>query len=168
MALSINNVTDSWHSKPIQRVCRYPLLFAELCKQIWVIDDAGSKAEVEKTYFRLRETAQEINKATNDRQAQTKIQRSWHLQDLLVFSQTVSALSLTWGAAKDISIVSSAVLTATARPCITLRRALRGIPIEVRCAWELHVLRVIQISSASCVSKTRHVCVRDCCNHQSE
>lgn len=34
--------------------------------------------------FRLRETAKDINKATNDQQTQVKIQRSWHLQDLLV------------------------------------------------------------------------------------
>ena len=87
-------MTDCWHSKPVQRVCRYPLLFAELCKHIPVVDDTGAKAKVEKIYLRLRETAQEINKATNDRQAQTRIQRSWQLQDLLAFPQTVSTLSL--------------------------------------------------------------------------
>ena len=45
--------------------------------------------EIEKVYLRLRETAQEINKATNDQQVQIKIQRSWRLQDLLVFPETV-------------------------------------------------------------------------------
>lgn len=74
--------------KPIQRVCRYPLLFADLHNHTPVIDGQQSSAEIEKVLFRLRETAKEINKATNDQQTQVKIQRSWHLQDLLVLPDT--------------------------------------------------------------------------------
>lgn len=85
-------IADSRAIKPIQRVCRYPLLFHELYKYTPVIDGPESKAEVEKVYLRLRETAQEINKATNDHQVQMKIQRSWRLQDLLVFPETVSTM----------------------------------------------------------------------------
>jgi len=75
--------------QPIQRVCRYPLLFADLYKHLPVIDCPESHGEVEKVLFRLRETAMEINQATNDQDARERIQRSWHLQDLLVFPDPV-------------------------------------------------------------------------------
>ena len=55
-----------------------------------MVDGQQSSAEIEKVLFRLRETAKEINRATNDQQMQIKIQRSWHLQDLLVLPDTVS------------------------------------------------------------------------------
>ena len=55
-----------------------------------MIEYPDSHAEVEKTLFRLRETATEINQATNDYHAQEKIQRSWLLQDMLVFSDSVN------------------------------------------------------------------------------
>ena len=72
-------------------MCRYPLLFAELHKHTPAIDDEESQREVEKVLFRLREMAKEINTATNDEKTQARIQRSWHLQDLLAFPATVSA-----------------------------------------------------------------------------
>ena len=53
-------------------------------------DGQQSSEEIEKILFRLRETAKEINKATNDQQTQVKIQRLWHLQDLLVLPDSVS------------------------------------------------------------------------------
>ena len=65
-------------------------MFAELYKQTPVADGQPFSAEIEKVLFRLRETAKEINKATNDQQTQIRIQRSWHLQDLLVLPDTVS------------------------------------------------------------------------------
>ncbi|MCJ1280970.1 hypothetical protein MMC26_000288 [Xylographa opegraphella] len=77
--------------KPIQRVCKYPLLFADLFKHLPVIDCPESHAEIEKVLFRLRETAMEINKATNDEYARERIQRSWHLQDLLLFPNPIVA-----------------------------------------------------------------------------
>ena len=72
-------------------MCRYPLLFAELHKHTPATDDEKSQGEVEKVLFRLREMAKEINTATNDEKTQARIQRSWHLQDLLAFPATVSA-----------------------------------------------------------------------------
>ncbi len=74
----------------MQRVCRYPLLFAELHKNTPVIDGPEAHAEVEKVLCRLRESAKEINKATNDPQAQARVRRTWNLQDLLVFPDAVS------------------------------------------------------------------------------
>lgn len=88
--LFVKSYSDLRSHQPIQRVCRYPLLFAELYKHTPVVDGQHFSAEIEKVLFRLRETAKEINKATNDQQTQAKIQRSWHLQDLLVLPDTVS------------------------------------------------------------------------------
>jgi len=40
----------------------------------------------------MRETTQEINKATNDPETQARIQISWRLQDLLIIPDVVSTL----------------------------------------------------------------------------
>jgi hypothetical protein len=77
--------------KPVQRVTRYPLLFSDLLNQTPVIDCPQSCSDVEKVLYRLRETVDEINKATNDDYAHERIQRSWKLQDLIVFPSTVRA-----------------------------------------------------------------------------
>ena len=55
------------------------------------MDGADSNQEVEKVLYRLRETAMEINKATNDKNIRNRIQRTWRLQDLLSFQDLVSA-----------------------------------------------------------------------------
>ena len=57
-----------------------------------MIDCPESHGQVEKVLFRLRETAMEINKATNDEDARDRIQRSWHLQDLLGFPDRVRGI----------------------------------------------------------------------------
>ncbi|KAL8787962.1 MAG: hypothetical protein Q9195_007550 [Heterodermia aff. obscurata] len=75
----------------IKRVCKYPLLFADLYRHTPVVDGPEARAEVEKVLCRLRETTQEINKATNDHQTRARIQRSWQLQDLLVSPDTPTA-----------------------------------------------------------------------------
>ncbi|KAL8745654.1 MAG: hypothetical protein Q9190_002231 [Brigantiaea leucoxantha] len=54
-------------------------------------DNSDSRAEVDKSLTRLREIARLINKATNDRQTQAKIQRAWQLQDILIFPKTSAA-----------------------------------------------------------------------------
>ncbi|KAI4280660.1 MAG: hypothetical protein L6R38_004285 [Xanthoria sp. 2 TBL-2021] len=70
--------------KPIQRICKYPLLFEDLYRNTLGVDNSESRAELKKVLWRLRETAEEINRATNDPETQTRIQRSWYLQDLLI------------------------------------------------------------------------------------
>ncbi|KAL8723191.1 MAG: hypothetical protein Q9225_000457 [Loekoesia sp. 1 TL-2023] len=76
--------------KPIQRICKYPLLFEELHSNTLEADDAETRAELSKLLSRLREVTNEINKATNDRETQARIQRAWRLQDLLVLPDVVS------------------------------------------------------------------------------
>ncbi|KAH8889580.1 Dbl homology domain-containing protein [Thozetella sp. PMI_491] len=70
--------------KPIQRVCRYPLLFAELLKNTPVVDCPYSHMEIENTLLRLREATAEINKATDDVHVRSALEKTWTLQDRLV------------------------------------------------------------------------------------
>lgn len=78
-------------SQPIQRVCRYPLLFAELLKCTPVCDCPQSHMEIEDTLVRLREATAEINQATNDSKMKVTLEKTWILQDRLVFSGQVSS-----------------------------------------------------------------------------
>ncbi|KAM0281922.1 hypothetical protein ACHAQH_003267 [Verticillium albo-atrum] len=75
--------------KPIQRMCKYPLLFAELLKYTPVADDPNSHMEVESALLRLREATAEINRATNDAWMRTTLQKTWILQDRLMFLEQV-------------------------------------------------------------------------------
>jgi hypothetical protein len=74
--------------KPIQRVCRYPLLFDQLHEATPVCDGPDSHAVLNKVRYRLRETAREINRATNDPKTRERIEKTWLLQDKLVFSSS--------------------------------------------------------------------------------
>ncbi|KAF2714037.1 hypothetical protein K504DRAFT_462484 [Pleomassaria siparia CBS 279.74] len=73
--------------KPIQRVCKYPLLFDDLCRHTPVYDDPEAHADVEKALFRLQETIREVNKAKDDPKTRRLIEISWQLQDRLVFRE---------------------------------------------------------------------------------
>ncbi|KAI0164875.1 Dbl homology domain-containing protein [Xylariaceae sp. FL1272] len=70
--------------KPIQRMCRYPLLFAELLKYTPVCDCPSSYMEIERALMRLRESTAEINRATDDPQTKNALEQTWLLQDRLV------------------------------------------------------------------------------------
>ncbi|KAF4587717.1 Dbl homology domain-containing protein [Ophiocordyceps camponoti-floridani] len=71
--------------KPIQRVCKYPLLFAELLKCTPVSDCPNSHMEVDSVLTRLREANAEINRATDDSTIKATLERTWLLQDRLLF-----------------------------------------------------------------------------------
>ncbi|KAK3310094.1 uncharacterized protein B0T15DRAFT_481585 [Chaetomium strumarium] len=80
--------------KPIQRVCKYPLLLSELLKHTPVIDCPYSHMEIEDTLSRLREVTAEINRATNDSRTKSVLEKTWILQDRLVFpSDQLGAVS---------------------------------------------------------------------------
>ncbi|KAI0515260.1 hypothetical protein F5B22DRAFT_646836 [Xylaria bambusicola] len=80
--------------KPIQRICRYPLLFSELLKYTPVCDCPISHMEIESVLIRLRETTAEINRATDDPGVKASLEQTWLLQDRLVFpNQRLSAAS---------------------------------------------------------------------------
>lgn len=75
--------------QPMQRTCRYPLLFDQLLKETPVCDDPESHAEIEKTLLRLRETTAEINCATDNPELRAMLEKTWILQDRLVWPQQV-------------------------------------------------------------------------------
>ncbi|KAG0650937.1 Phosphatidylinositol 3 [Hyphodiscus hymeniophilus] len=79
--------------KPIQRVCKYPLLFAELLKQTPVCDCPDSHIEIENVLIRLREATTEINRATGDPRMKALMEKTWLLQDRLVFADMPDARS---------------------------------------------------------------------------
>ncbi|KAI0417506.1 hypothetical protein F5X98DRAFT_374642 [Xylaria grammica] len=80
--------------KPIQRICRYPLLFSELLKYTPVCDCPSSHMEIENVLMRLRETTADINRATDDPGIKASLEQTWLLQDRLVFpNQKLDAAS---------------------------------------------------------------------------
>ncbi|OTB06666.1 hypothetical protein M426DRAFT_9444 [Hypoxylon sp. CI-4A] len=82
--------------KPIQRICRYPLLFAELLKYTPVCDCPSSHMEIENVLIRLREATAEINRATDDPRMKNTMEQTWLLQDRLIFpNQKLDAASKT-------------------------------------------------------------------------
>ncbi|KAL6858521.1 Dbl homology domain-containing protein [Trichoderma novae-zelandiae] len=80
-ALTINDLLV----KPIQRICKYPLLFSELLKCTPISDCPNSHMEIDNTLTRLREATTEINRASSDDQIRITLEKTWILQDRLVF-----------------------------------------------------------------------------------
>lgn len=81
-------------NQPIQRICRYPLLFAELLKHTPVYDCPNSHAQIEDVLVRLREATAEINRATDDPSVKVTLEKTWLLQDRLMFPDQVWPCSL--------------------------------------------------------------------------
>ncbi|KAK1239664.1 hypothetical protein MKX07_001118 [Trichoderma sp. CBMAI-0711] len=80
-ALTVNDLLV----KPIQRICKYPLLFFELLKCTPISDCPNSHMEIDNTLTRLREATTEINRASNDDQIRVTLEKTWILQDRLAF-----------------------------------------------------------------------------------
>jgi hypothetical protein len=77
---------------PIQRLTKYPLLFADLHKSTPVIDCPDSHAEVDFTLQHLRELVREVNYVTDNHTARERVRKRWILQDRLAFNnQTLQA-----------------------------------------------------------------------------
>ena len=69
--------------KPIQRICRYPLLLADLLKHTPVVDCPASHADIEGVLHHLEIVIKEINVGTNDPIAKERIKRRWLLESRL-------------------------------------------------------------------------------------
>lgn len=82
-------LTEIIPQQPVQRVCKYPLLFAELLKFTPICDCPNSHMEIDSTLTRLREATGEINKATNDAHVKATLEKTWLLQDRLMFPHRV-------------------------------------------------------------------------------
>ncbi|RYC62196.1 hypothetical protein CHU98_g3998 [Xylaria longipes] len=83
--------------KPIQRICRYPLLFSELLKYTPVCDCPSSYMEIESVLIRLRETTAEINQATDDPGVKASLEQTWLLQDRLGLCATSKSTIRSFG-----------------------------------------------------------------------
>ncbi|CAZ80044.1 unnamed protein product [Tuber melanosporum] len=72
--------------KPIQRICKYPLLFAEIVKCTPAMDCPESNQLLDKVRFRLEEAAHQINlAAVNGPKIRDRMEKTWLLQDRLNF-----------------------------------------------------------------------------------
>lgn len=81
-------------SQPIQRICKYPLLFNDLLKHTPIGDDPISHAELELLLRRLRILATDVNKASHDQRTKDLIEKTWLLQDRLNFGDQQESLVL--------------------------------------------------------------------------
>lgn len=81
-------------SQPIQRICKYPLLFNDLLKHTPIGDDPISHAELELLLRRLRTLATDVNKASHDQRTKDLIEKTWLLQDRLNFGDQPESLVL--------------------------------------------------------------------------
>ncbi|KIW31122.1 uncharacterized protein PV07_02800 [Cladophialophora immunda] len=73
--------------KPIQRMTKYPLLFEDLLRQTHVADCPSAHADLEAILMCLREVVQTVNKATDNHETRTQIQRRWSIQTRLICDQ---------------------------------------------------------------------------------
>ena len=73
--------------KPIQRVCKYPLLFDELLSYTPVSDDPTVHAELETLLQSLRDIVDAVNHATQNPGSRIQIHRRWSLRAHLTFER---------------------------------------------------------------------------------
>ncbi|KAI5815090.1 Dbl homology domain-containing protein [Pyronema omphalodes] len=74
--------------KPIQRLCKYPLLFRDLEKNTPSIDCPHTNRLLQKVRQRLDEAVHQVNFANNDSPyVQERIKKTWRLQDRLHFNE---------------------------------------------------------------------------------
>ncbi|PUU75562.1 hypothetical protein B9Z19DRAFT_1131105 [Tuber borchii] len=72
--------------KPIQRICKYPLLFAEIVKCTPAMDCPESNQLLDKVRFRLEEAARQVNlAAVNGPKIRDRMEKTWLLQERLSF-----------------------------------------------------------------------------------
>ncbi|KAF2401744.1 hypothetical protein EJ06DRAFT_575053 [Trichodelitschia bisporula] len=74
--------------KPVQHFLKYSLFFKNLEKETPACDDPVANAELGKVRQKLCETADEINRATDNPTTRQLIEISWRLQDRLIFQDT--------------------------------------------------------------------------------
>ncbi|ETN46879.1 uncharacterized protein HMPREF1541_01068 [Cyphellophora europaea CBS 101466] len=74
--------------KPIQRICKYPLLFDELLAYTPSSDDPSVHAELEIVLQCLRDIVESVNNATVNPEIRLQIHRRWSLRSRLIFERT--------------------------------------------------------------------------------
>ena len=94
MLIGVLSWTQLNRIQPIQRICKYPLLYNDLLKHTPVADDPISHAELELLLKRLRTLATDVNKASHDLRTKDLIEKTWLLQDRLNFGDQPESLVL--------------------------------------------------------------------------
>jgi hypothetical protein len=131
-------------------VCKYPLLFDDLCRHTPVYDDPEAHAELEKALFRLQETIREVNKAKDDPKTRRLIEITWQLQDRLAFQEQVRIHAAIYGILlSDLDVLSGSYLS-IAWPRTRLRRAACGLPDTRASQRPVHGLRSVQVMPSAC------------------
>lgn len=139
--------------KPVQRICKYPLLFDELYAATLESDSADSHRELKKVLGELQKAAERTNKAIDDRGAQTRLQRSWRLQDLLVLPDVVSnhkdpfLIYLSETLTTYIGHITR--ITSTPGSIYPVWRVVRCLRVRTICLWGLHALRTVPFIPSS-------------------
>lgn len=99
--------------KPIQRLCKYPLLFRDIEVNTPAIDCPDTNRLLEKLRYRLDEAIRQVNVANSDQNVRERIGKTWLLQDRLVFQEKslpvrllghvslCSAIHVTWQSVRE-------------------------------------------------------------------
>jgi hypothetical protein len=132
-------------------MCKYPLIFDDLCRHTPVYDDPEAHAELEKALFRLQETIREVNKAKDDPKTRRLVEITWLLQDRLAFQEQVSVHVKYCTLLSDLDIFSGSCLSiAWPRPhmwrptcCLSSARTPQR---------PVHGLRLVQVMFGACHS----------------
>jgi hypothetical protein len=80
------------HWEPIQRICKYPLFFSDLCRQTPACDDPTALTELQKVLTKLQTVAGAVNSAMNNEAVRQCIEITWVLQKRLEFDDKVCEL----------------------------------------------------------------------------
>jgi hypothetical protein len=75
--------------QPIQRICKYPLFFRDLCKQTPACDDPVAHTDLKKVLGRLDDTAEQINQAMCNEEVRKRVDISWLLRSRLEFEKVI-------------------------------------------------------------------------------
>lgn len=76
--------------QPIQRLCKYPLLFRDIEKNTPAMDCPDTNRLLEKVRHRLDEAVHQVNVANSDApKIRERIEKTWLLQDRLDFYEKV-------------------------------------------------------------------------------
>lgn len=73
--------------KPIQRICKYPLMFKELLGYTPVSDDPSVHVELESLLQCMRDVVESVNHATQNPETRLQIHRRWALRSRLLFER---------------------------------------------------------------------------------
>jgi len=72
--------------KPVQRICKYPLFFQDLCKHTPACDNPLAHIELEKVLLRFQKVAEEVDLAMSSLEVRKRIESSWALQNRFEFA----------------------------------------------------------------------------------